>query len=95
MIVSYHGTTFITADCFRDRYDQAMTGRTFSYATGDFANICTWNKDARELRDLTHKMVDQKKIALTQIRRPDLKMQGGGVGFEYLATKRSESHADR
>lgn len=90
--MSHKGTTFITAEAFKDRFKHASVGFTFSYATGDLAGECIEHPDARALRALTHKMSDEKLIALTQRRLPDTTMKGGGVAFQYLATKRSDQN---
>jgi hypothetical protein len=90
VIVTFKGTTFITAEAFISRFEQALDGSTFPYATGDLASECIQHVDARALRALTHKMSDEKKIALTQRRLPGEKMKDGGAVFQYLATKRSE-----
>ena len=87
------GTTFLTADAFMDRFNQAQPGWTFPYASGDLAGECAIHPDARALRALTHKMSDEKKIALTQRRLPGERMKDGGFAFQYLATKRAEGKA--
>jgi hypothetical protein len=85
------GTTYITADAFRDRYEHAAPGWAFVYATGDLARACELEADARKLRDTVQHYADTKKIVLTQRPRPDLQMKHtGGRAFDYLATKRAE-----
>lgn len=85
-------TTYITADAFRDRYEHAVVGWTFVYATGDLAHACLMESDARKLRDTVQHYEETKRVALTQRACPDVEMKfGGGRAFEYCATKRAHS----
>lgn len=88
MIVVTNGTTYLTVDAFLDRFEQMGEGRQFSYATGDLANACAHDEDARALRNKVQNLEKIGRIALTQRRRPDIKLKGGGAAFEYLATRR-------
>lgn len=84
------GTTFITAECFLDRYAHAVPGATFSYATGDMTYTKQWNADAMALCKLVTKFTEAKKIIPTMKRRFDINLSHGGLGFEYFATKCTE-----
>lgn len=93
MIVVTHGTTFITAEAFADRYRHAPVGASFRYATGDLASVCQTDPSAKELRELVQHMSDRGEIVLTQRRRADLNMPNNCVAYEYLATRRQEQPA--
>ncbi len=80
MIRHMDGTTFITADAFRDRYVHKDFNMPFRYASGDLVAACKVSIEARELRRLIYEMVSARKLKLSH-------MQSGPGRFEYFATK--------
>lgn len=91
MIITSHGTTFLTVEAFLDRLRHTPQGRAFRYATGDLAFVLDHEEAARDLVEATVQLEDSKKLVLAQVHRPDLNLGTRSDAFEYLATKTKQT----